>query len=92
MFSAKLFVVILFFSYHIHAWTLEQTYNSANFFSQFSFFTDADPTEGDVSYVDKATATSAGLISTSGNQVYLGVDYTTVNPPVNRLRYTNVFI
>jgi len=37
-----------------------------------------DPTHGYVTYVDQATAQSAGLISASGGSVYIGVDYTNV--------------
>ena len=35
-----------------------------------------DPTSGYVSYVDKSTASTNGLISTSGGSVYIGVDHT----------------
>lgn len=63
------------------AYSLVDTYNSANFFSSFNFFTGADPTQGYVSYQSQSAAQSQGLISTSGGQVYLGVDHTTTNPP-----------
>ncbi|RMZ81172.1 hypothetical protein DV737_g2635, partial [Chaetothyriales sp. CBS 132003] len=42
------------------------------------FKVDTDPTEGYVTYVDQSTASSASLISTSNNTVYMGVDSTNV--------------
>lgn len=59
---------------------LVDTYNSTNFFSDFTFFTDADPTKGFVDYVSYADAETAGLASIKGTQIYMGVDYTTLNP------------
>lgn len=49
-----------------------------DFFDSFTFYTDTDPTAGYVTYVDEATAESAGLIKASGNATYIGVDYTNV--------------
>jgi hypothetical protein len=63
---------------------LVSTYNSGNFFSDFSFYTGADPTHGYVSYQSESAAASQGLINTNNGQVYLGVDYTTVNPSAGR--------
>lgn len=60
------------------------TYDAGNFFSAFSFFTGSDPTHGFVNYVSQSTAKSTGLISTSNNQVYLGVDHTTSWPSGGR--------
>lgn len=56
------------------AYTLEDDYGTSNsFFDKFNFFTDKDPTNGYVSYVDRSTASSGGLIK-SGNSIYVGVD------------------
>ncbi|KAM3080424.1 hypothetical protein ACMFMG_005379 [Clarireedia jacksonii] len=55
-----------------------------NFFSGFNFYTGADPTHGYVSYQSQSAASAAGLINTNNNQVYLGVDHTTVNPSAGR--------
>lgn len=55
-------------------YVLEDDYNPSSFFSMFSFFTAADPTNGFVQYVGQQTAQDAGLISTSANTVYIGVD------------------
>ncbi|KAF5005621.1 hypothetical protein F66182_15921 [Fusarium sp. NRRL 66182] len=49
-----------------------------DFFSKFTFFTDSDPTDGYVDYVDESTAESAGLIYASGNATYIGVDSSNV--------------
>jgi beta-glucanase (GH16 family) len=63
---------------------LVSTYDSSNFFSEFSFFTGSDPTHGYVSYQSESAAQSEGLINTNNGQIYLGVDYTTVNPSAGR--------
>jgi len=65
-------------------YSLVNSYTSSNFFSDFSFYTGADPTEGFVSYQSEAAASAAGLINTDNGQVYLGVDYTTVDPSAGR--------
>ncbi|KAF5871188.1 putative glycoside hydrolase family 16 protein [Botrytis fragariae] len=65
-------------------YSLAATYNAANFFSDFTFFTAADPTAGYVVYEPLAAAEEAGLVSTANNQVYLGVDHTTLNPSGGR--------
>ncbi len=51
-------------------------FNSTNFFKQFDFFTQPDPTHGFVKYVDSATANRNGLAGFTQGGVYLGVDYT----------------
>ena len=38
----------------------------------------SDPTNGYVNYVDQNTALADGLINTSNNQIYIGVDSTNV--------------
>ncbi|KAL4917000.1 concanavalin A-like lectin/glucanase domain-containing protein [Aspergillus aurantiobrunneus] len=59
------------------AYVLQDDYSPDVFFDMFSFFTEADPTNGFVDYVDRGTAESTGLIS-SGSSVYMGVDHTNV--------------
>lgn len=59
------------------AYGLVDTYDSTNFFSEFTLFSGADPTEGFVNYQgDQSAASSAGLINTNNNQIYMGVDHT----------------
>ncbi|KAJ5577981.1 uncharacterized protein N7459_006945 [Penicillium hispanicum] len=58
------------------AYSLKDDYTGngyADFFSKFSFWTTADPTDGFVDYVDENTAWSEGLIGNGGN-IYIGVD------------------
>lgn len=56
-------------------YTLQQDYfEGGNFLDQFTFFTGEDPTKGFVDYVDQPTAQSAGLASSRGSSVYLGVN------------------
>jgi hypothetical protein len=69
---------------HVSGYTLKAKYDSTNFFSQFSFFTGGDPTHGYVNYLSQSAAQSAGLINTNGGQVYMGVDYATLNPSNGR--------
>ncbi|KAL8899987.1 MAG: hypothetical protein Q9207_005920 [Kuettlingeria erythrocarpa] len=57
------------------AYSLQDDFSGSNFLSGFSFFTDADPTEGYVDYVD---GSSNGLFSQSGGSVKLSVDSTSV--------------
>ncbi|KAJ6119251.1 hypothetical protein N7523_003531 [Penicillium sp. IBT 18751x] len=57
-------------------YTLHADYGTDDsFFNGFDFYTDKDPTDGYVSYVDQSTASSNGLISTGGGSVYIGVDH-----------------
>ena len=61
------------------AYSLTHNYTSANFFSEFSFFTSPDPTHGFVQYSNLVSAASSTLIATApraNNAVYLGVDNT----------------
>lgn len=65
-------------------YAIEDTYDSSNFFSAFSFFDGTDPTHGFVDYVDATTASNTGLAGYTNGQVYLGVDSTTLNPSAGR--------
>ena len=57
-------------------YTLQADYGTDDsFFNGFDFYTDKDPTDGYVSYVDQSTASTNGLISTGGGSVYIGVDH-----------------
>ncbi|KAJ5143608.1 Concanavalin A-like lectin/glucanases superfamily [Penicillium bovifimosum] len=67
------------------AYSLKDDYGTSDsFFDNFNFFTDHDPTNGYVNYVDRDTATKNGLINTHGNGVYIGVDNTTVSSDPGR--------
>ena len=65
-------------------YTLVDDYSTASaFFGGFTFFTDPDPTNGHVTYVDQDTAFSrslAGLNPSTNNSIYLGVDATSPAP------------
>jgi hypothetical protein len=63
------------------AYSLVDSYTASNFFSEFSLFSGGDPTNGFVNYQGSLSAAqSAGLVNTNNNQIYMGVDHTTVNP------------
>lgn len=51
-------------SYH-----LTTSYDGAKFFDGFNFFTDNDPTNGVVDYVDRQTAEQSGFIAFQNNKV-----------------------
>ncbi|KAL5374001.1 hypothetical protein DPSP01_012305 [Paraphaeosphaeria sporulosa] len=65
----------------VQAYALQETYDASNWFSKFSVQNIADPTHGFVNYVNQATAQSKGLYRTQNNQVYIGVDSSTVLNP-----------
>ncbi|KAK1776189.1 hypothetical protein QBC45DRAFT_226518 [Copromyces sp. CBS 386.78] len=56
-------------------YTLVDLFNAQNFFSEFAFFNDSDPTHGFVQYVDYQTANKTGLVGYAPDGVMLGVDY-----------------
>lgn len=49
------------------SWKATNSYSGQTFFNGWSFFTAADPTSGNVQYVDQSTAQSAGLIEINSN-------------------------
>ncbi|CAN8099730.1 unnamed protein product [Discula destructiva] len=59
------------------SYTLSKTYDSTNFFTDFDFFADADPTHGSVSYQSEASANSLGLTKTVNAGAYIGVSNST---------------
>ncbi|KAK4230934.1 glycoside hydrolase [Podospora fimiseda] len=65
----------LLFSQQVHAYTLIDTFNSSNFFSEFDFFSQPDPTNGFVDYVNISTANHNKLAGYSQGGIYLGVDH-----------------
>jgi len=75
-------------------WKLVQGYEGNSFFSGWDFFTQADPTHGNVQYVDQQTAQSANLteINSAGNAV-MRVDTTPTVSGGNRqsVRITTEF-
>jgi len=72
------------------SYQLTDNYDSANFFSKFNFFVsnfetgnynDVDPTSGYVNYRSQQDAVDLGLITTQGDEVYIGVNHaSTLNP------------
>ena len=77
-------ISLLSFVTNAKSYTLVSTFDSTNFFDEFSFFTGTDPTNGFVDYVSQSAADSSDLVYYQNNQVYLGVDYTTSNPTRGR--------
>ncbi|GAA5982014.1 hypothetical protein JCM10908_004703 [Rhodotorula pacifica] len=53
---------------------LTKEYSGANFFDGWQFFTEEDPTEGQVEYVSRSEAQQAGLISADANSITMRVD------------------
>ncbi|KKY18371.1 hypothetical protein UCRPC4_g04988 [Phaeomoniella chlamydospora] len=82
---SSLFILSVFASQTIAGYTLSKSYTIHNFFQEFNFFTDTDPTHGSVKYVDFETANSTHLAGAAafGNYtdlIYLGVDSANVAP------------
>jgi hypothetical protein len=65
-------------------YTIQDTFDTSNFFDSFSFFSGSDPTSGFVDYIDAQTANETSLAGYANNAIYLGVDYTTTNPSGGR--------
>lgn len=66
-------------------YTLEDDYTSGgDFFDKFTFWDQADPTNGCVDYVDHGSAQQANLTKISNGQVYIGVDHDTKSPSNGR--------
>jgi hypothetical protein len=59
----------------------KEVFAGESFFSNFTFFTEADPTKGTVSYISEADAISSSLIGMLSNgHIYMGVDHTSKIP------------
>lgn len=65
-------------------YTLQDSYDKTNFFKEFEFFSDADPTWGFVQYQDAASASEQGLAGYHQGAIYLGSDHKTMNPTAGR--------
>ncbi|KAI1107542.1 glycoside hydrolase family 16 protein [Jackrogersella minutella] len=61
-------------------YTIQDTYDSTNFFDGFDFFNLPDPTNGFVKYLSATEANAQSLAGYANNGVYLGVDANTTNP------------
>ncbi|KAG9228975.1 glycoside hydrolase family 16 protein [Amylocarpus encephaloides] len=57
---------------------LVHNYDKSNWFTSFKYNTINDPTEGTVDYIGLAESQKSGLSRIVGNQVYLGVDNTSI--------------
>lgn len=66
------------------SYALADSYTSANFFDEFTFFTGEDPTSGFVDYQDAKSASASGLAGYTQGGIYLGADYQTANPTNGR--------
>ncbi|KAH7329259.1 glycoside hydrolase family 16 protein [Stachybotrys elegans] len=63
---------------------LHRTYDAGNFWDEFDFFNEPDPTRGFVEYVDNATAMAEGLAASRDGQIFMGVDTVTEFPANGR--------
>lgn len=60
-------------------YTLVDEYTPSNFFDRFDYYSDVDPTEGFVDYVDGPTARALNLTSATASSAILRVDASTAN-------------
>ncbi|KAJ0121472.1 glycoside hydrolase family 16 protein [Diaporthe amygdali] len=65
-------------------YTLTDNYDQANFFDNFDFFSEADPTNGFVQYQNRINAASQGLAGFHKDMIYVGSDHKTVDPANGR--------
>ncbi|KAL6249579.1 hypothetical protein RBB50_003432 [Rhinocladiella similis] len=72
----SLTTLTLFASAATASYVIEDDYSTDSFAGMFDFFTDNDPTNGYVNYIDYNTASSSGLYKVENGQVYMGVDST----------------
>ncbi|KAF2502976.1 hyaluronidase, partial [Lophium mytilinum] len=63
------------------AYTVKKTWDASNFFDEFNFYSDVDPTHGFVNYVNKHTALNAGLAKITNGKVRIGADSNSVLDP-----------
>jgi len=75
-----LFILFLAVYTAVGPYTQTDMWEGANFFDQFNFFTNGDPTGGYVNFVSRAVATTKGLITSPAapTPVYMGSVHTTV--------------
>lgn len=59
-------------------YTLTKIYDQHNFFEEFSFFSEPDPANGFVKYVNASTASREHLAGYMDGKIYLGVDHTNI--------------
>jgi len=71
---------LLFPSFCIAGYVLQDDYNPTTFFDMFNAYTGTDPTHGFVKFVDIPTGKSSGLMTSSGKSVKLAADSTNVTP------------
>lgn len=63
------------------SYSLVDHHEGSSFFDGWDFFSGNDPTHGFVTYLDRNTAQNQGLVSTTSNQAYIGVDsWSTLDP------------
>ncbi|KAJ5646222.1 hypothetical protein N7490_002594 [Penicillium lividum] len=85
--AGSLFLLSLASSAIASDYELVETWQGEDFFDYFHFYTGEDPTKGWVTYVDQASAESAGLVKiTDKGSVYIGVDHTTTLSPSDKGR------
>jgi hypothetical protein len=65
-------------------YTLDTHYDLNNFFNEFSFFTDSDPTHGHVNYVNQETANQFGLAGERDGAIHMAADSTEFSPQGGR--------
>lgn len=69
------------------SYQLVENWHGESFLDYFNFHVGSDPTKGFVTYLDKDSAESAGLIKVNdGGSVYIGVDHTTTLSPSGKGR------
>ncbi|TEA16473.1 Endo-1,3(4)-beta-glucanase [Colletotrichum sidae] len=70
-------------------YVLHDNFDQSNFFQEFSFFNEADPTRGSQTYTSAQTANDNGLAGYARDGIYLGVDAKTTGQGRQSVRVTS---
>jgi hypothetical protein len=66
-------------------YTIQKQYTKSNFFSEFDFINGTSPTHGPITYVPSAVANQNRLAGFVQDQIYLGIDYSTLSAGTPRM-------
>jgi hypothetical protein len=78
--SFLLIQTLLFPSFGIAGYVIQDDYNPSNWFQKFQAFTDTDPTHGFVKFVDFASGQQQGIYSNTSTSVRMAADSKNVTP------------
>jgi hypothetical protein len=78
---ANIVLFTLFSTAFATTYEIQDVYEGLSFLDGFDFFTETDPTNGFVTYVNRSTAHNKELVKIAGTDTYIGVDFETTLAP-----------